>query len=227
MKSATDFPIADGPGRALLPAPPLWRNSSPQRFPDCASLSHGGPQYTAYGGIIARLQAMLALVSFNEPTALFDLALLAASLLFLAIAWRSRALVFAPTMRFPIAAILIAAVLMPEWVSGSWAAQIRLPAILPFILIASTQFQGPRRPFIAVFSAVALVFLAARVWTVSVSWHEMDRRFAEFLAISRDLPEGDLPEGARLLTVMAPMPDGVERTEGIPRAMEVQTPKRY
>ena len=44
-------------------------------------------------------------------------------------------LVLARAMRIPIMVMLITAILMPEWLSGSWGADLRLPVALPFILI--------------------------------------------------------------------------------------------
>ena len=148
--------------------------------------------------------------------------MLIAGVFFLFYAKASGAFRLAPRMRWPIAAMIVTAVIMPDWLSGSWAADLRLPIALAFVLVGSTAYVGTRRAPIGAVAAIALVLLGVRVWTVTQSWRDADRRFAEFRAASRALPDG-----ARLLVVEVPLTaeqsviDGVFASPGASRADDV------
>ena len=175
----------------FAPAAALW----------LASLANGGRGFTAMGDLDAHLYGLLAPAVFDNPPAIFDRVLLVFSLFFLYVAWRKRALWLAPEMRVPIAAMLIASAFMPEWVSGSWAAQIRLPVAATFVLIASLRPRFPRDRFFLVFAGAAAVLLAMRVWLVTESWQATSDRFSEFRSAAQVIPRG-----ARIVTVQSAMP---------------------
>lgn len=184
----------------FVPAALLW----------LASLGNGGPSYTHYGGLYDKLYAVLAPATFGWWALPFDLGVALAVLAFLLYARRSPAFALSPLMRLPIAVLVLAVVLMPNWASGSWLADIRLPVTLPFVLIASTELKAPRRGVIAGFAVVALILLGTRLWVVSQVWRDAAQRFTEFRAASRVIPDG-----ARLLVVEAPIVWNDRRFEGI------------
>ncbi len=101
-------------------------------------------------------------------------------------------------MRLPLAALLVAAVLMPYWANGSALADIRLPVTLPFVILACTQFTVSRKWLPWLLGGIALVGFAVRIWTVSESWKNYDRWFNEFRTAS-----AVIAPGARLLIVEA------------------------
>jgi hypothetical protein len=175
----------------FVPAGALW----------LASLANGGRGYTAMGDLGARFYGFLAPVAFSNPPAIFDRLIMIFSCVFLYIAWRQRALYLAHAMRVPLVAMLVASAFMPEWVSGSWAAQIRLPVAATFVLIASLTPRSPRRGVLPVFAVAALALLGVRVWSVAESWQEASDRFAEFRAAARVIPRG-----ARIVIVQSAMP---------------------
>ena len=175
----------------FVPAGALW----------LASLGDGGRGYTAMGDLGGRLYAFLAPVAFDNPLTIFDGVIVLFLFAFLYVALRERALCLAPTMRVPLVAMLVVSALMPEWVSGSWAAQIRLPVATTFVLIASLTPRSPRRGALPLFAVAALALLGARVWSVAESWQDASDRVTEFRAAARVIPRG-----ARILTVQSPMP---------------------
>ena len=183
-----------------------------------ASLGNGDPLVMRYGDVHAKLYAILAPATFGWWPLPFDLGVALAALLFLLYARWSSALTLSPLMRVPLAAMIIAAVLMPNVVMGSWQADIRLPVTLPFVLIASTRLEAPRRSVIAGFAAIALALLGTRLWLVSQVWRDADRHFAEFRAAARAIPAG-----ARLLVVQAPMTRDEEMLPGISPYLTLRT----
>jgi hypothetical protein len=116
-------------------------------------------------------------------------------------------------MRWPLLAMLVAALLMPNWLYGSWAADLRLPVALAFVLVASLRVAEtwPQRRAAGGFAAAALLLLALRLWAVSEAWSDADRRFAEFRSAARALPDG-----ARLLVVREAMTADAARIAGVP-----------
>jgi hypothetical protein len=186
----------------FVPAGLLW----------ATTLGKDGPGYTAYSTVLFKVLAALAPGTFAwSPTGL-DAAVLILAVNFLIYAKVRGALSIAPAMRWPIGAMLVAAVLMPNWLYGSWSADLRLPVALAFVVVASLRFTDAARGRVAVggFAVAALVLLGLRVWAVSQSWGDADRRYAEFRRASRALPEG-----ARLLVVAAPVTDDAARIDGV------------
>jgi hypothetical protein len=192
----------------LVPGIALWY----------ASLARGGYTLTVYGGLPAKLYAVLAPFTFGvEPVALDSLgaATICAALI---MAILSRSLRLAPEMRLPLVAMIAAAVLMPNRMSGSWSADIRLPVALPFVIIAGIRLEidGKRRAAVA---AAAMVLLSLRVWSVSISWRDYDRWFTEFRTAS-----AAITPGARLLVIQSPIAEDRRRLGGLPRSFGTLQP---
>jgi hypothetical protein len=171
----------------------------------CTSLAHGGSTLTAYGDWSSKLYALAAPFTFGYQPAGLDLLarssvvlLLIFAILFLIFAILTRSLKLRREMRFPLAAMIIAAAIMPNWLSGSWSADIRLPVALPFVIIASTRVELSRKRIVPL-TVAALLALGLRIWTVSQSWHDCDRLFGEFRGAS-----AVIAPGARLLVVAGP-----------------------
>ena len=165
-----------------------------------------GPTVAAneYGDIFDKLVALLAPMNFNSIAAyLAPLALLLA-----VIAWWRGALGVAPHMGWPILTLLVLAVLMPNRLYGSWAADMRLPVALPFIVIGATEPHLSRRWVAGIAVAGALGLFVLRIVAVSWSWREVDRQYDEFRTAAHGLPVG-----ARL-TVLQPAPSAARRPLG-------------
>jgi len=168
-----------------------------------ASLSNTGPSSIQYGDLADKAYALQAPFTFGPTSILFDRAVLIFSLGFLIAAITVRALKLSPEMRLPLIAMIAAAALMPNWASGSWLADIRVPVALPFMLIAGTRLDVARFRAVGWFAAVAVVLLGVRVWAVSETWRDTDRLFAEFRSASEVITPG-----ARLLIVGDKPTDG-------------------
>ncbi|HKX07161.1 MAG TPA: hypothetical protein VJN67_03175 [Stellaceae bacterium] len=169
-----------------------------------ASLPKAGPRYMEYGDLGAKVYAVQAPFTFGPQAIALDKVFLIFCLGFTATAIAARALRLAPEMRLTLSAMILAAAAMPNWASGSWLADIRLPVALPFVLIASTRVEVARLRAAGWFAAVALVLLGVRVWAISETWRDADRLFVEFRSAARVIAPGarllivdDTPRGGR------------------------------
>jgi hypothetical protein len=181
-----------------------------------ASMQPGRISATSYDNpILSKVYAALAPFVFSFVPAPFELFLVPLVLGFLAVAIATRSLKLAPEMRLPIAAMLMVSLLLPNVISGSSFADIRLPVILPFVIIASTRFAPSDRRTIFPIAAVALTVLGVRIWTVSQAWRDYDRWFTEFRSASMAIAPG-----ARVLVVAAP-PTAPRKLPRIPENLAV------
>ncbi len=185
----------------LFPAAVLWY----------ASLAHGGSTLTVYGAPILKIYALLSPFLFGIQPTPFDALVTIAVCSAFALALMTRSLELAPEMRLPLAAMVLAAILMPHRTSGSLGADIRLPVALPFLVIASTRLVIGSKKAAGAVAAAALVLFGLRVWSVSLSWGDCDRWFAEFRSAS-----AAIASGSRLLVVQAPISEKRRRLPGLP-----------
>jgi hypothetical protein len=95
----------------------------------------------------------------------------------------------------------------------SWGADMRLPVTLPFLIIASTRWEASRRRFAGFAATAVLLMLGLRIWTVSQSWRDYDRWFAEFRRAA-----AVITPGSRLLVVEGPMTEDNQRLPDVPPA---------
>jgi hypothetical protein len=175
------------------------------------TVSAGGSDYARYGSLNDKLFALFAATSFADPPTAFDLVFWLVAAAALAAGLLQGQLRIAPRMKPVLAALLIAAAAMPNWLGGSWGADFRLPAILPFLAIAAIEARPSPRPLAAVAGVLAAALLALRLWGVVGLWQDSDRRIAEFRAADEVMTPG-----ARLLPVFGAMPAEAQALRGIP-----------
>jgi hypothetical protein len=150
----------------------------------------------------------------------FDFFLVLLSLSFLAVAMVTRSLKFAPEMRLPIAGMIMVSLLMPSTIGGGAFADIRLPVMLPFVIIASTRFAPLRSQVVFPLVAVALTVFGVRICTVSQAWRDYDRWFTEFRSASTAIAPG-----GRVLVVEPPMEP--RKLPGIPETLAVMQERLF
>lgn len=174
------------------------------------SLGHTGSTHTEYGNPLTKLIALLAPYTFGHGPVPLDMAMWLFGIGVLCFGLTRRRLHVAPAMRVP----LIVAVLMPNWMSGAWAADLRLPVALTFLVVASTEPQGVRPALRTTVTVAAVVLMALRIWSVSQSFASYDRWFDEFRAAS-----AVVPPGARLLVIEPDLADPPQAIPGLPKAL--------
>jgi len=181
-----------------------------------ATLLPGRLSVTDYGDFaFSKTYALFSPFVFGFlPVSAFDRLLAPLFISFLGVAIVTRSLKLTSEMRLPIATMIVVSALMPHVISGSWFVDLRLPVMLPFIIIASTRFEPLSRRVVLPIAAVALTVLGVRVWTVSQTWRDYDRWFTEFRTAS-----SVIAPAARLLVVQAPIPPETRRLPGVPEIL--------
>lgn len=178
--------------------------------------------FVLFGDPHDKFRALMAPATFaGDQPPLIDIIIPGLVYLFLLFAIWRRALILAPEMRLTVGVLAVTALLMPNWLSGSWLADIRLPVAFPFIIIGATRFTASRRASLALATA-ALAILGLRVWTVSETWRYYDRQVAEFRAALQKLTPG-----ASILVVEAPPGDAARSVPGLPRALARRNDETY
>jgi hypothetical protein len=185
------------------------------------SLENVRSAHTAYGGWTSKIYALLAPLTFGWEPVLLDKAIWLAVAIAVMFALIRGALKIVPEMRFPLAAMIAVAVLMPNTANGSWLADIRLPVMLPFIVIASSRVEIGRRDLKFVVPVAGLLLFALRIWTESQSWYAYDRWFAEFRQAS-----SAVAPGSRLLIVETLIEQPVA-LPGVPTALAHLQPQVF
>jgi hypothetical protein len=175
------------------------------------SLGNVQSAYTAYGGLTSKLYAVASPVTFGVQPAMLDKITWLAVAITLMFSVTRRALRIVLEMRLPLAAMVVVAILMPNFVNGSWGADFRLPVILPFVLLASTQLEATSKPLLRGLSLAMIVLFGLRIVAVSRSWHDYDRWFDEFRRAS-----AVISPGSRLLIVETPLIDKRPQLSGVP-----------
>ncbi|HET8997177.1 MAG TPA: hypothetical protein VFN42_10970, partial [Acetobacteraceae bacterium] len=197
----------------------FWRRRSLRRFGMCClwgtqflpsvvlwwiAFRNGEGTFTEYGNFAAKLYALMSAVNFGQQAVLLDWACVLLVVVFLIFALALKWLHIHPAMRLPLVVMLIAAALMPSWLTGSWGADFRLPTALAFLTIAGSELRLPRRTAF-VFAGTALLLLGLRVWGTSAGWLDYNANLREFRRAAQVITPG-----SRMLVVEVP-PTGAEK----------------
>ncbi|MDH5555964.1 MAG: hypothetical protein OEZ03_01365 [Alphaproteobacteria bacterium] len=163
------------------------------------TLFSGEASYTDFNGWPSRFRAILSPVySVGTPA---DILLITLASLVLYWALRNRRITLAPEIRLPLIVITGLAIIIPEWLMQTWGANIRLPAIAVFILLAGATLRLPPVRWQITLAAIFLTLFVVRVWTVAEVWRDDAQKFAEFRTAALSIPIG-----ARVVP-MQPIPD--------------------
>jgi len=186
------------------------------------AMAEGGPTHNEYGGLTAKLVAGFSPFNFSLVPPIFDRMMLVCCFAVPVLLLLSHRLRLAPSMLAPLWAVLVAAVLMPNWLSGAWGVDDRLPVTLPFLLIASARVEPAGQLLRVTLGALAGLLLAVRLWTVSHAFADYDRLFWEFRTAS-----AVIPPAARLLVVEAPIGADAVPLPGVPKALASVQPMLF
>jgi hypothetical protein len=150
-----------------------------------SSSVHG---HTFYGDILSKSVAVLsATLSYGTwPDIVVTVAVIGA-------VWvlkRRGRLSFAPGMRFPALVLAVTAVAMPRALQGVLGADLRIPCMLAFLLVASSDLALRNRRDALAFCAAVMVVLLFRVTTLSAQWRDFDADYREFRAADVEIERG-------------------------------------
>lgn len=163
-------------GLCLLPAVLLWL-AKPSGPPDSS---------IAYDFSIYKMRVIMSGLMFRlDPVDAVGLAGLVTLCL---LAWRRAA--FDRRMTAPLVILFGVALLVPRRAMGGFLLDMRLPLVLPFLLVAAGDWgsMAPARRRLMV--GLALALLSLRVEEAITLWRPIDRDYSEFRQAAKLLPPG-------------------------------------
>jgi hypothetical protein len=142
----------------------------------------------AFGDIGHRLTSLLGATIFAQSSD--SVILVVAALGAIAAIRAAHGLPFVPSMRLLLLVLLIAALLIPRRMLGGDNIDLRLPVLLPFLMLAALPPGLLPTRLVRPFISIVLLSLAWRSLDVALSWREMDSDFSEFRQASRVIAPG-------------------------------------
>lgn len=154
-----------------------------------ASATGARDAVTIYGHPLAKLASIASMTVFHNESSGVALFLLFAVALVVGLA--SRSLQLAPRMGWPLLAMALISVAMPQWLFSTWGADFRLPPVLGVMLVAGVVVKRRIRLFTDVVVLMGVALIGARAWWMMSTVAEKDRQVAELrAAYARHLPKG-------------------------------------
>jgi hypothetical protein len=138
------------------------------------------PVLNAYGEVIDKVRAILS--PFNMYFGWPDLLLAFCAFVLAVVCILTRMCQVAVPIRWPLLAVVAAALLMPNHLMSVWGSDFRLPTIALLLLIGATDVRWKKRWQAAVFAASVAALMLARVGTVTADWRRMAADIAELRA---------------------------------------------
>jgi hypothetical protein len=154
------------------------------------------PLINFYGQVDDKIRAILS--PFNMYFGWQDHLLGIAAILLFCFARVKRLLSLAAPMRWPLIAVFVAAVLMPNHLMSVWGPDFRLPTILLLLLIGGMELHYRTRRQAGVIVVLLALLVLVRVMTVTADWRRMADDISEFRAAA-----AVLDRGARVVVVQA------------------------
>lgn len=115
------------------------------------------------------------------------------SLAVIAVIWwinRRRQIVLAPDLRFATFVLLLTAIAMPSVLQGVFAADLRLPCLIYFLLVAASEVRLEGRWHMVAFMTGIFALLLLRVVTTIEIWSHVEADYREFRIADRQLERG-------------------------------------
>jgi hypothetical protein len=143
---------------------------------------------TFYGDLFVKTIAILAatLTHGSWP----DIVITLAVIIGVWILKRRGMFTFAPGMGFPILVLVAVALVMPRMLQGVLGADLRIPLLLAFLLVACSDLALRSRRQTLAFCAGVLALLLFRVTTISAQWRVFDADFRELRAADAVIERG-------------------------------------
>lgn len=191
---------------------------------------------TSYGDIFVKSIAVLAptLTHGSWSDIVITLVIIVAVWIFK----RRGLFTFASGMAFPILALVAAAIAMPRLLQGVLGADLRIPLLLGFLLVACSDLALRSRRQVIAFCAGVLALLSFRVVTIAEQWRVFAADYREFRAADTALERGSRvvvvpfkqasdPERPRLPYWFVASLAVIDRSIFLPHLYTLATPLRF
>jgi hypothetical protein len=103
---------------------------------------------------------------------------------------RRRLFSFKREMRLPLLVLVVAAIAMPRMLQGVLGADLRIPCLLAFLLVAASDVAFRTRRQTLAFATGVIVLLLFRVATLADQWRVFDADYREFRAAAASIERG-------------------------------------
>lgn len=156
-----------------------------------------GDAINKYGTWRDKLNAVFSPVNIGLPT----VDTLTAVFLVCVLVWclRSKQIGIAPALKVPVILLTAVTVIMPNYLSGVWGTDFRLPAILVCVLVASVVPSSGAAKQVQVIVVLGAALLIGRSYFIADHWKALDNQFAEFRGST-----AAMTKGAAILQVQDP-----------------------
>ena len=156
-----------------------------------------GDAINKYGTWRDKLNALFSPVNIGLP--IIDT--LTAVFLVSVLVWcfRSKQIAIAPALKVPVILLTAVTVMMPNYLSGVWGTDFRLPAILVCVLLASVVSSSRAAKQVQFIVVLGAALLIGRSYFIADHWKALDRHFSEFRTAS-----AAITSGAAILEVQDP-----------------------
>lgn len=147
-----------------------------------------GDAVNRYGTWRDKLNALFSPVNIGLP--LIDA--LTAVFLVCVLVWclRSKHIGIAPALKVPVILLTTVTVMMPNYLSGVWGTDFRLPAILICVLLASVAPSSGAAKQVRVIVVLGAALLIGRSYFITDHWKALDKQFSEFRTASVAIANG-------------------------------------
>lgn len=189
-----------------------------------------------YGDIFVKSIAVLSatLTHGTWPDVIITLAVIVAVWLL----QRRRLFSFARGMGFPFLALVVAAIAMPRMLQGVLGADLRIPLLLAFLLVAASDLAFRSRRQVLIFCVGVGALLLFRVATITAQWQVFAADFREFRAADAVIESGSrvvvIPfdqrqpvDRPRLPYWFVPCLAVIDRSVFLPHLYTIATPLRF
>ncbi|WP_395017171.1 hypothetical protein [Dongia sp.] len=141
-----------------------------------------------YGDLAAKAVSVLAAtITYGTWP---DVVVTVAVIVGLWILHRRGLLSFAAGMRLPVLVLVVAAIAMPRMLQGVLGADLRIPCLLAFLLVAASDVAFRSRREMQIFCAAVIVLMTFRVATLIDQWRVFDADYREFRAAAATIERG-------------------------------------
>ena len=97
---------------------------------------------------------------------------------------------FAGELKLPVLLMTVAAVAMPQYLSGVWGTHFRIPPLIACVLVAGVRFEGEAQRLARGMACAAIAVFCLRTGVITHEWAAFDRRFEEFRSASAAIEPG-------------------------------------